>query len=274
MELVQTESPLVFHDNKLTISLDKLNNQLLEYKIRVDSLTDIYIDKGASEINKGSVIKIHAVYLNADEAFDERLFFQGYKELEDKFEELPEVYSAEFDEADLILTIVLNKQDVKLNTIFADGGVAGDATISEMVDKQMAENAKEVFELVGISPPVDDQDAMIKLPMARQKAIEHYTNLRPKPLFVFYGGTKMDISSGAGMNVLPLQKELTQRLYEAIGSKLTEPNVEMQNMFANNKAILAIDMLRGMASKNTEPVFHISDTLLDEVVERVQEKMV
>ena len=267
------ETPLIFHDNKLTISLDKLNNELLDYKIRVDALGDIYIDKESSSINKGSVLKIHAVYINPDDAFDEKLFFEGYKELEDKFEALPEVYSAEFDPADLILTIVLNKQGVKLNATFESGGAAGDPTISEMVEKQLSENAKEVFELVGVSPPVDDTDAIAKLAMVRTKAIEHYTKLRPQPMYVFYGGVKMDISPGAGMNVYALQKELTQRLYEVIGSKLTQPDPAMQSMYANNKAILAIDMLRGMASANTEPVFHVSDALGDDVVERVQEKM-
>lgn len=267
------DNPLIFNENKLNVSLEKLNNELSGYKIRVDSLDDIYIDREASGLNQGDVVKIQAVYTNPDDEFDEKLFFSGYRELEDKFESLPDVYSAQFDEGDLILTLVLNKKGVDLNKTLEAGGATGDASITAMVDKQLNENAAEVFNLVGIAPPTSDDDALIKVPMARQKAIEHYSKIRPKSLFVFYNGRKMDISSGAGMNVLPLQQELTKRLYEVMGSKLSQPDHALQTQYANNKAILAIDMLRGMASapNPNQPVFNVTDELLDQVVSRVQE---
>ena len=261
--------PITSSGNTLTISLDKLNDEIGEYKIKVDSLTDIYIDKEASAMNSGDVLKIHTVYQNPDDEFDEQLFFSGYKEMEDKFESLPEVYSAEFDPADLILTLVLNKHHVKLHETFADGGAVVNPTTVQVVESQLKQNAKEVFDLVGIDIPANDQEFLDKLPIVKQKAIEHYNKINPQPVYVFFGGVKMDIAPGAGHNVIRLQQELAKRFYEIFRSKTTD--LVMASSHANNKAILAIDMLRGMAQQNALPVFVITEDLIEDVITRSQE---
>lgn len=262
-------NPITVTDKRLSISLEKMNEVLAPYKLRVDALSDMYIDKDDSAINPGDVLKIQAVYINPADAFDDQIFFSGYRELEDKFEAIDIVYGAQFDEGDLLLTLILNGKNFELEKKLEAGGtVAYDA--EAVVDKQMQDDAASVFQLVGIEPPASDAEALEKTPVVRQKAIEHYQRTHPKPVHVFFNGQKIDIGAGAGMNSVPLQTELAKRLYIIAGSRLQQPDVDFQTTWANNKAVMAIDILRGMALNSTDPIFRVTEDMLENVIEKVK----
>lgn len=266
--LTFTKSPMVIHGKKLSISLDALNDELAEYKIKVDSTEDIKEDKALSEINKGAVLKIHCVYLNPDSDFDADWFFNKTQDLEDKFEALDFVYSAELDRGELVLILVLNKKDIELVKTFEKGGTMADDTIAARVDNEMHSNAKAVFELVGMQPPLNDAEAHAKFEEAKQKAIAYYKNEMPKPIYVFYQGRKLDIQHEASPGSIYLQTALTARIVDLLLSNMKEPNENQARSLAANKGVLAMDNVRELAKRTLPEPLHMDDEMVEFIANR------
>lgn len=271
--------PITLSENKLAIHLDKLNEELLQYNLRISSLDDITVDPELSSLNAGDVLKIFVTKIEPDGDWDtnvEKWFFQGVKELEDKFEANSEIISsANLDRGDLVLTLYLNKKGVELDKKFESGGAVVDPKDEELllkIDKQIENSPAEVLKMVGIEydPAAEGQEG--KLKEAKQKAFEHYKSLEPKPVWVFLHGRKINLAHGATMDSVYLQGIVQGRCYDYAVEKMRGgENRTFAENYASTKGVLGVDMLRGMAISKGLPVFHITDEVLDEITTKVCE---
>lgn len=257
--------PMTLTGEKLTVHLDKLNAELDGYNLRCNSIDDIFIDPELSKENAGSVLKIYCTKIN-DGGWDEnaeRWFFKECKELEDKFENLSEIVSgAEIDRGDLIITLYLNKQGLDLTKKFETGGLFDeDTSILNMVDEQIKNRPDEVFKMVGMASGED-------MAVAKQKAVAMLKEKTTAPVWIFFHGRKINLAQGPTIDSIYLQTILHGKFYDhAMQNLMGKENPSFANEYANNKSILAVDMIRGMAlQKNSTAAFHVTNDVLSDVV--------
>lgn len=258
--------PMALSGEKLTVHLDKLNAELDGYNLRVNSIDDIFIDQDLSKENTGSVLKIFCTKIN-DGGWDEnaeRWFFKDCKQLEDKFESLSEIVSgAEIDRGDLIITLYLNKPEIELNKKFEAGGLFDeDYSFTSLIDEQIKNKPDEVFKMVGMAADGGDIGA------AKQKAVAMLKEKSQAPLWVFFHGRKINLAQGPTIDSVYLQTALHGKFYEhAMQNLMGQENPSFANDYANNKSILAVDMIRGLAlQKNGSGAFHVTNDVLNDVV--------
>ena len=200
--------------------------------------------------------------------------------MEEKFEELKGIVtSAELDRGDKILTLVTPVKGLELVKQMGKGGHISneEEALAKMVDMQLASDRKasdEIFTMVGVTVPLDENDRIKKLPEVREKAIAHYKNQRPKSVKAFLYGKKMDLANGASVDTVFLQAIL-QGLFEdfAIQNLNGHNNPKFAKDYAQSKAILAIDFIKGLAmehqKQNGEAPFLITDGVLEQAVSRM-----
>lgn len=278
MEDLKTQTfasnPLSLTGNNLSVSLDKLNAELKSYNLRVNSLTDIYIDKELSAINPGDVLKIFTTRIEDSGEWTtnvEKWFQYGVKELEDKFEALTEIVSsAELDKGQLILTVYLNVKGVQLDKTLLESGGNADAEIWKKVDEQLTNRPDEVLKLVGINEGITEENKAT----AREKAFSLYKSQTKIPVYAFIHGRKIDLSAGATIDTIYLQSILHKKFYDYAADVLrSADNPKFCQNYANSKSVLGVDTLLGMAQKAQENgvPFYVTDEALDEVITRLCE---
>ena len=152
-------SPIVFSKDgkKLTIHLQQLNEELESYSMKADA-SDIAVDDDLSRINKATVIVINCYDTNPGGSFDVDQFFD--KSLEEKFEAIDGVDSAEVDKGDLIITVFLFHSDVQLVKEYETGGALGpdkEEDVDAYVDNKLKEKPEEIFELLSMTPGYKDE---------------------------------------------------------------------------------------------------------------------
>ena len=267
------KNPLTLKGKKLTVHLDVLNAALEPYKLRVDALDDISFDTDFPENN---VLKILTVYTGNDTGgWDEgtaNWFFEEIREMEDRFEETSAVVSAaDFDRGNKVLTLSLNKKNLELIKTFAKGGTFndGDSAIVLQVDNYLQNSPQEIFKMLGIDKPETQEKLDAMLSEVKDKAIAHLKSQRPKPVMAFFQGKKIDLGLGASSEALYIQQALFNKIFNFAMTHLNgAQNETFASEYASNKAIIAMDLIRGMATHKGLPVFYIDDALLDDAVEK------
>jgi hypothetical protein len=273
-----TSNPIALDGKKLVIKLDSLNSELDKYNLRVNSLSDIFIDRELSNINAGDVLRIYATKISGADEWDEaaeKWFFEDTKELEDRFEASFDIISSvELDRGDLVFTIYLNTKGIELEKIFAAGGALEEdnSVIEARVEEQLKNVPSEVFKMVGMDFS-SEEDRLAKNPEAKLKLIEHYKKQIPKPVFVHIHGRKINLGHGATMDSIYLQTQLLNRCLEYAAQNLNgNDNKQFASEYANNKSVLGVDMIRGMAieaSNSSANPFLVTDEILRDVVGKV-----
>lgn len=271
-------NPITISENTLTVHLDKLNQELQKYNLRIDSFDDININKELSDLNPGDVLEIFVTRIEPDGDWDtsvEKWFFNDVKEMEDKFESSSEIVSsASLDRGDLLLTIVLNKKGVSLNKKFESGGgvsISKDAELLGRIEEQLKNSPAEVFKMVGIDAATEEEFAS-KKEDAKEKAFAHYKALEPKPVMVFIHGRKMNLGQGATLDSVYLQSLLYGKCHDyAVHNLRGSENPKFAEGYASNKSILGVDMIRGLAMQKGLPVFHVTDDVINDVVGKICE---
>jgi hypothetical protein len=270
----------------LTVRLDKLNEELAKYKLRVDTLDDIYFDKELTELNECPVLKINMMSTDNsdDQVWDvatEDWFFNGVHELENKFESETEVFSsAEFDRLEYIMTLKVNTENKKLTIdkkLLATGGAAAQTTsvdydLRESIAAQIDLNPLAVFAKFGIQAHTSPDDYQKKKQLAIDKSIEEHNARAPKPIIAFFQGKKINLASGALLDTVDLQKAIAEKVMENMQASLNTPvNPDYLAASANQKAVIIIDIFAGKfknaAAEGQTTPFCITSDMIDENIE-------
>ena len=275
MEALSTEkfakNPITIKGKKLTVHLDALNEALEPYKLRVDALDDIFMDK---DFPDGNVLKLLTTYTGGEGGgWDDEVaswFFTETKEMEDKFEASSDVVSAaEFDRGNKVLTLSLNKKNVELVKTYEKGGnfSDGDTKIAQEVESHLQNSPAEIFGMLGIDMPESHEKMTAMLNDVKGKAIAHIKGQRPKSVMIFFQGKKIDLGLGASTEGLYLQQAFYDKFYDfAVNQLAGNQNDQYAQEYASNKAIIAMDMIKGMAVHKAEPVFYVDESVVDDVV--------
>lgn len=266
---VEKSAPIAIENNKVIVHLDPLNEVLKKYNLRVGSLDDIYIDREESQLNSSDVLKIICQKEDSDSDWNPKWFFEELKKMEDDFEQnSEEVNAAEFDRSDFILTLTLNHDGGILEKQLLETGGTVDHELEAIVDEKLKNNPDEVYKMVGLTPGAGTEV------QAREKALKHFQGIKNAAphVWVYIHGRKLDLVNGATLDTVYLQQLFVDKFSDhAIANLRGAENDNFTKAYANNKAVLAVDMIRGMAMENTGTPFIVTEAIIEDVIKKTVE---
>ena len=173
------------------------------------------------------------------------------------------------DRGNKVLTLSLNKKNVELVKTYEKGGnfSDGDTKIAQEVESHLQNSPAEIFGMLGIDMPESHEKMTAMLNDVKGKAIAHIKGQRPKSVMIFFQGKKIDLGLGASTEGLYLQQAFYDKFYDfAVNQLAGNQNDQYAQEYASNKAIIAMDMIKGMAVHKAEPVFYVDESVVDDVV--------